>query len=249
MVWKIMALGEKGLLIFEIRDENTREVSFSAFQYQKQAFLWQNLVLEEPWWVSLAGSTREVLLFQVYDDSQNPEHKSLLAVSAETGQLLWKKTGFSVNLVENGRISGFLREDALKSVSMDPLTGALLESEPENVLQRNKISDAVYPFQYLEGNSYFETIKQYLRKTLNVTAVMGAEYIETDGLIVISYYLMEDAGLANYLLAIREDGEILVHERLGGHLRGLGVETFFILSGYLFFVKNNREFSSYKLIQ
>lgn len=249
MVWKAMALAEKDLLILEVRDESRREVSFSAYQYKKQMFLWKDLILEEPWWISLAGGTNEVVFFQIYDDSQTPEHKSLLALNSETGQVCWKRNGFSINQVQNGRIEGVLRDGGLNPVSLDPSSGVVQENEPEIELGSDKISGPVQPFQYLEGNSYFETIKQYLRKTHQVTAVMGAEYTETEGLILISYNVMEETGLANYLLVMREDGEPLMHERLGGHLRGLGVETFFILSGYLFFVKNKREFLSYKLIQ
>lgn len=215
-VWNVTEMAQKGLLILEIRDESKREASFSAFQFKKRSFLWENLMVEEPWWVSVAGSSGSELIFQVYDDMQNPEHKTFLALNSETKEVVWKK----------------------KEVSFEKLE---IESDA------GKISRASHPFQYLEGNAYFETIKKFLQKTCGKTIVMGAEYLEADGIVCISYYVMEPSGLANYLLVVSENGDVLLKEELGRHLKGLGVETFFILQGYLFFVRNKREFISYQI--
>lgn len=247
VIWNIMDMPGKELLILEIRDERSRTVTFSAFQYQKQYFLWQDLALEEPWWISLSGSSGGMLLFQIYDDMQNPEHKTLLAVHAETRQVSWKRKDFSVQNIQEGRIQGIQRGSEPRQLSLDPLTGAVLEHKAEIELVPDKISAPARPFQYMDGNAYFETIKKFLQQTRNLTPVMGAEYLETEELILVSYYILEGTGLANYLLVMHENGELLLTEKLGGQLKGLGVETFFILSGYLFFVRNKHEFLSYQI--
>ena len=248
VVWNIMAMEGKELLILEIRDENKMEATFSAFQYQKQSFLWQDLMLEEPWWVSLYGYSGDILLFQIYDDVQNPEHKSVLAIHAETSKTAWKQKNFSVQGLDKGRIKGMLKgEPEPREVMLDAVTGRVTDENKQNDLTPHKISEPVRPFQYLDGNAYFETIKKFLQQTRNLTPIVGAEYVETEGLVFISYYIMEGTGLANYLLVMDQNGKLLLTEKLGGQLKGLGVETFFILSGCLFFVKNKREFLSFQI--
>jgi hypothetical protein len=76
--------------------------------------------------------------------------------------------------------------------------------------------------------------------------VGGIEYREWDGLVFISYYVQEQ-GLANYLMVVREDGKLVLSEKLDDSLKGLGADTFFILQGCLFYIRNKRELISYQL--
>ena len=73
------------------------------------------------------------------------------------------------------------------------------------------------------------------------------EYLEHEHLIFVSYQVMHES-LANFLVAFSEQGELLFQEKLGDHLKGLGLDTFFILSGFLFFVRNKSELISYRII-
>jgi hypothetical protein len=248
VVWNTLAVPQRELLIFEIRNETNREVAFSAYHYPSRSFLWENLRLQEPWWVSLLGATQKVMLLQTYDDVQNPERKSLLAIDIEGQKLLWEQKHFSLSSFTATTAKGRLGEEEQDSTTIDLATGELLSKESATDFEDNEIFNLHRPFQYLEGNSYFETIKKFLHQNFNLSAVIGTEYLELAGLIVISYYVTEDSGLANYLLVMTEDGEELLTEKLGERLKGLGVETFFALSGYLFFVKNKHEFLSYRIL-
>jgi peptidoglycan/LPS O-acetylase OafA/YrhL len=50
------------------------------------------------------------------------------------------------------------------------------------------------------------------------------------------------------LLVVDESGNMLLQEKLDEQLKGLGVDTFFVLSGCLFFVRNKRHLLSYKIL-
>jgi len=41
---------------------------------------------------------------------------------------------------------------------------------------------------------------------------------------------------------------LLLKEKLDEHLKGIGLDTFFVLSGYVFFVKNKVELVCYKIL-
>jgi hypothetical protein len=59
---------------------------------------------------------------------------------------------------------------------------------------------------------------------------------------------MQEVGLANYLIVLTADGDVVMNEKAGENLKGIGIDTFFLLEGSLFFVKNKCELVRYKLI-
>ena len=80
-----------------------------------------------------------------------------------------------------------------------------------------------------------------------ILAVAAIEYLEYEDLIIVSVFVTE-TGLANYLYGLNASGEILLKEKLGEDLKGVGLDTFFIFSGHLIFVKNKNELTSYKIV-
>ena len=129
----------------------------------------------------------------------------------------------------------------------------MLTGEPAEPLLKldnvkNEISDPIRPFQYQEGTTYYETVNKFIMEHHAHHTEGTIEYKEHEGLIFISYYRRENNGLVNYLLVFTESGERLLHEKIDEQLKGLGVDTFFILSGCLVFVRNKRELLSYQII-
>jgi len=86
-----------------------------------------------------------------------------------------------------------------------------------------------------------------LSRRFNLLPVIALEYLEHDSIIFISFYI-EEGELANYLLIISAGGEVLMKEKLDEHLKGIGIDTFFLLSGCVIFVKNKVELFSYKIV-
>ena len=103
----------------------------------------------------------------------------------------------------------------------------------------------VRPQQYLADNEYFATVKRFLERKFNLLPVTALEYLEHDSIIFVSFYIQEDE-LANYLLIMSSDGQVLLQEKLDEHLKGIGLDTFFVFSGCVFFVKNKAELVSYQ---
>lgn len=246
IVWNIVKVPGREILILEIREEAARQVSFSAFHYQEGAFLWQELQLEESWWVSVVAASQEVVLFQTFNDMQDPQRKTLSAMHLDTKKMLWERTDFSFHRIVNRLIEGIAGIEEPEPAALGLETGERVETG-KNDRAKNEISVVALPFQYLEGSAYFETIKSFLREKMDTDVAGGAEYLELHGLIFVSYYVREDTGLVNYLLVIDERGELLLKEKLGEALKGLGMETFFVLEGCLFFVRHRRELLSYKI--
>jgi hypothetical protein len=82
---------------------------------------------------------------------------------------------------------------------------------------------------------------------LQVEPVAAMDYLELGPWIVISLYLAA-AGSAEHLIVMEQEGTVVLREKAGEGLKGIGMDTFFILEGSLFFVKNKKELVCYKLL-
>lgn len=245
IIWNTLASASGDLLILEVRDTTKKQVSFSAFRFPEGETLWLDKVLEEPWWVNASAIVSNKLVFTVYLDTNNPDKKGILVYDVSTLNLEWWNNDFSLSEVRHQRLIGFASKLGLKSMSLDLQTGKETDDEApeeitENVLRR--------PVQYPEDHEYFKTVQSFLADRFNLSVISALEYLEWEKWIFISYYESDTTGLANYLLVLSVDGEELLREKLDGPVKGIGLDTFFLLGGFLIFVKNKAELVSYKLL-
>lgn len=244
-IWNTLAMPDEAVLLLEVRDHQNRQTIFSALRYSNNTWLWQELKLDEPWWAGLAAAADGVVLFTIYLDTANPDKKGILAYALNDPKLLWWNNDFSLVSVADGHVSGLSSKYGIREVVLDLKSGK--EMPAAELQQRESPKVAAKPVQYTEGTAHFDTVKTFLSQKLNLTPVAALEYLESEGLIFISYYVTE-GDLVNYLLVLSVDGRVVLHEKLDEHLKGIGLDTFFILSGCVIFVRNKRELVSYQMI-
>jgi hypothetical protein len=243
VIWNTLSSPENDVILLEIRNSEKKRVEFAALDVGSQKFLWRDKMLEEPWWISLSAVAGNIVFFTHYTDTSNPDKKGLLAYDLLTLQLLWWNNDFSLIAVAGDRITGIASKFGHRQMCLDMEGKEIASSE-----HGRQVDDKVIrPSQYLADHGYFATVKTFLEQKFNLSPVTALEYVEYESLIFISCYFQEDE-LANYLFIISEDGTLLLKEKLDDHLKGIGLETFFILSGCVFFVKNKVELVSYKIL-
>jgi hypothetical protein len=243
----MLAHPQQNIIFLEVRNEESKKVSFSAVDLDNKSVIFENLAFEEPWWISLAEVSGQMLIFKIYIDTNNPDKKSIIAYDFHQKKTAWWRNNYAVSGVNDSQVMGtetglgmkFLAlnlTDGLPSVNQSP------EPPKQNFLVRK-------PLQYYPETSHFETVKSFLNVKHEILAVSMIEYLEFRSLIFISCYINGlEKDLANYLIVLDEEGQVLLKERIGEHLKGIGIDTFFILSGYLIFAKNTRELVSYKMV-
>lgn len=246
VIWNTIAVPERDLLVIETRSEDAREARFSAFDHKRNAFLWREIILEEPWWVGITAASSNVLLVHLYHSMENPDDKGLIAFDINQQKILWQCDHFSFVCLRENSVEGNFTVGDKEPAVLNLLTGQIMDGHEDALTVKENIS-LLKPFQYVEGHPYFETVKAFLQRKLGATVVAAAEYLEHNAFIFISYYVKNDS-LANYLVVVTQNGAIVQHEKIGEQLKGLGLETFFILSGSLFFVRNKRELVSFRLV-
>jgi hypothetical protein len=246
VIWSTLADTENGRLFLEVRNAQQRTVSFSALNLRNYQWLWKDISLDEPWWIGLRAVSGDILLLTVYTDVNNPDKKSVVAFDIVQKRIIWWQNGFSLTSVNKLYVRGVDSRFPEKEAILDVFTGKGVP-QVEFDLEDSQNFPVIRPFQYEEGTAHFDTVKDFLNSRLGILPVAIIEYLEFESLIIVSVFLREQ-GLANYLYGFNDSGEMLIEEKLGDNLIGVGLDTFFIFSGHLVFVKNKNELTSYKII-
>lgn len=248
VIWNMVAGAQSDPLVIEVRDLTTKLVSFSALDADTGEFLWRDKMLEEPWWLNLSLVNEGIVIFTVYLDTNNPDKKGILAYGAANLDLIWWNNDFSVSSLTTSALHGFSHKYGMKEVTVEMRTGKEITVADKGVIIEPY--ELKKPLQYIEGTDYFETVKTFLAKQLNLEVVSALEYLETEKSMVISCYLAdaESHDLANFLIVFSRTGECLLKEEMSSRVKGIGFDTFFVLRNNLIFTKNKNELISYRIL-
>lgn len=252
-IWNLLADHEARYLYLELRDEEAHQVSFAAYNLHARKLLWDDLQLEEDWWIGMSAADANLLVLHTFDDSDNPEVKSFLVIDNTSRKIVWQDSELQIMDAYQGDLYGFIRKDKTtiyKSVSLEAGRQQNLSlEEVERALADVSVENKYirHPFHYTEEDTYFKTVSRFVQHYLNRQPKLGCEYLDENGLIFISYYMEEDKALANYLLVVDTEGALLLHEKLDEQLSHIGLGTFMLVRDQLIYIKQKRELLSYAI--
>ena len=245
-VWKTVTDSATERLYIEVRNTEKKAVSFFCLDLPKATWVLEDYRFDEPWWISLQAVSGNVLLLTLYTDTNNPDKKSLIAFDVVQKQMLWWKNDFSLSVLSGQLVIGVDTKFGSKEVALNISDGAAVQKD-FTVSYSEQNFPITRPFQYHEGSTHFDTVRAFLQTRAQISPIITIEYCEYHGLILISAFVTAE-DLANYLFVFNSDGQILIKETLGEHLKGIALDTFFVFSGFLIFVKNKRELVSYRIL-
>ena len=246
LIWTTLADANNQRLFVEIRSPVDKTVSFSALNLQNNQWLWKDVIFEEAWWITLRAVEGDILLFTIYADSDNPDKKSVLAYDVTERKIAWWYNGFSITSINRLFVIGVDAKLPEKQIILDLSTGKAVRNVDFDLADSQNFP-VIRPFQYEEGTAHFNTVKDFLYSRLGISPVASIEYLEIEDLIIVSIFVKQQ-GLANYLYGFDANGEVLIREKLGEDLKGVAIDTFFVFSGHLIYVKNKNELISYKIV-
>jgi Domain of unknown function (DUF4905) len=233
--------------VLEIRDELTRQVSFSCINLLTDKVIWENLKPNNSWWLSLVGIFDESLILHKYSSNQKPEPEGLFVLNIQTGEILEKMNDWIFfNYVDNILTVYQLQNNqpVYKNIelpmSVSPQTTEIELSVEIQTTTFEKVT------HYPEDSPYFPTIYKFLYRLLNIDAVKAVDYLEISNKIIISYYIYRDKSFLNYLLVTNRSRQILLNDLIA-ESEGIGIDTFTVKSDTLLYVKNQTQFIGYKL--
>jgi Domain of unknown function (DUF4905) len=215
-----------------------------------------SVILSSPVWNLLPFAGKPLIVIEQRDEQKRVA--SFSAFDFENQRFLWRDVVLPEKWWLN--LAGVTHDQVVLKVfesteNPDKTSFLFLSIQDGKVIdpkgKQNNVSytnDTVQPFQYLDGEADFETVKNFLKAKLESTPKLGVEYREYANHIIISYYTGDPAAFANQLAIFNLQGECLYKEEIGTNLKGIGINTFFIASGYLFFVKNRTELVTFRIV-
>lgn len=190
----------------------------------------------------------------VIEERNEHTRKVSIVCITVTGNLLWRNTNLpdswwiSLNSVTSTQVLLRLFEnttnpDVVSVLALNLETGhGMLPQHEEHTIM------ALRPFVYVQGEPDFETVQTFIRQQTKQEIFLGAEYMETEQMILISYYTGQPAAFTNVLACFSRDGSLNWGEEIGTNLKGMGIGTFFIATNTLFFVKNKTELVTFRIV-
>ncbi|HEY0742856.1 MAG TPA: DUF4905 domain-containing protein [Chryseosolibacter sp.] len=246
VIWKTLVDDQSNVIYIESRDGEERKVTFAAWDIVHNEMLWSDVEFEEKWWISLGFVQDGILLLTHYTDTNNPDNKSVMAFDVQRKQMLWWKNNFVVAYVAAGRVVGHDIKFGSRQVTLDIISGNEVQNSPGEFHASQNLK-VIQPLQYIQGTSHFDTVKAFIERKCAISPTHVVEYCEYSSMIIVSVYT-GTTDLANYLMVFNSEGDIVLKEQLGENLKGIAYDTFFILAGFLIFVKNKRELISYRFV-
>jgi hypothetical protein len=244
IVWNMLANGDR--LFIETRDAGNKTAMFSCVEVTSGKWLVEDKIFDEPWWVSLGGAAGDVLLLTVYTGTDNPDKKSVVAYDVNAHKVLWYRNGFALSETTSRYVIGQDTRNPGQFVALDLFTGNLTSSTESHLADSQNFT-VIRPFHYEEATDHFNTVGNFLQTRMGISPLRRIEYLENNGLIIISAFVQESE-LANYLLVFDDGGQFLLQEKLGENLKGVALDTFFIFSGHLMFIKDKTELRAYTIL-
>ncbi len=258
-IWNIVPFLDRDRIVMEIRDATLHRVEFVLMDLVSKTLRPCLKGQKLTWWTSIIEAQGDVMVIQQFHDTENVDDKSILGMDMERDKLLWKydKCDF-VRIHEGKMICAYRTEEDTVYSTVDLVTGERKRIDKELTMSSGQQNTAPsknntigYPLQYMEGHAYFDTVGTFLKDKVGQPAQGAIEYAEVAHLevldegMIISYYVGEAHNLANFLIVLDSNGNIVLKELLDEKLKGIGLGTFFIMSGHLVYVRNKRELVIY----
>lgn len=237
-VWKLLIDDIQQLLLVEARDENEREVSFSAIDLATGTPLWIDYVLEEPWWLSMQYAKNGVLLISEFEDDQHPIAKALIAIDAKKGEGLWQYDG----IFETANEQHVIVKQEQVYTRIELISGHHQTVETEEIDRFSPSSSSVQlPQHYSEGSTHFETVATFLQNRLGIAPALAIDYGESAQHIILAYYEQETPYYQHHLVIMNKSGDLLSTLALGKQLTGVGNEPFLLYEELVIFVSDKNK--------
>ncbi|HEY4652329.1 MAG TPA: DUF4905 domain-containing protein [Pontibacter sp.] len=254
-MWRLRLDPKANFLGLEVRDADLLLADFYTLELAGHELRKLPLPAAKNWWLGLEDVHDGLLLLHGYGNRQVGEHKGIMAYDAVTGVQVWQQTELAFyGITAAGILALDLQQKTLallqansgtiagKEVSLE--SGAMAIANYSSV----RYQTCTYPMLYLEGEPYFMEVAAFLAQQLQVSAICGIEYAETQKHLVISFYTQSaDGKIDNNLSVFDLDGRLQLNERIAHRLSGIGSDTFIIFNEKLYFIQDRNTFVVYSL--
>lgn len=242
-LWRVM-FSENGLIFGEDRNIENKSVTFFCLDAKNGKQLWLNDHLEERWWIGLDAVVKNRLYLHGFRKPDMPEHKNIITVDAQTGNLLWQNPDCTFLAIRSPFVFGY--KDLFERrvyYRIDENSGSILEeldSLPEDIepnLQYEK-TDFTFPQQFTVHDAQIGFVE------VEPEGFKHGEYIATEKYTILNVYTHEaQDALKNTLSIIDSTTKKKVYSDVLNESTPYPVpDSFFLDKNRLYYIKERKTF-------
>lgn len=235
-IWQLAIDDASRSIGIEVRDADKQEISFLLFDVATFEVSDYLTVIEVDWWTTLVALKNNLMFFDKYSDPQDPTKKSMLVFDCKRQALIKNVEDFQLTEISENTLIGTLASD--KSVEKR----FIIEEINWRIEDTQSETSTEYPSFFSEGSDTFMLAKSYLDQEI----VLGIEYWEQGGYIIMSYYIRSGSKFDRKLLVVENEIE-KIHLTLDTNLEGYASGAFMIISGYLIFITHSNQINGVKI--
>lgn len=249
-IWRILPhpAADSDQWVVELRDAEQKTVSWALLDLATPGLCWIETPAATDWWTSLTAFSGSHVYLHSYRYPDIPEPTDLLALSAVDGSLQWVLPGWvyvrgeaAADRVVVARKLPEHIEYRVCDAGYGLLTDAPVAEAPAPAATTRE------PARYSPDDIYFGVVSSFLGKIVGVHSPIAIDYLELNPYIVFSYYLYQQEKVAQYLLIVNRQQEIIYHELLSANRQGVGRNTLLAKADGLVCLRNSNELISIKL--
>ncbi len=257
-IWRL--LPGSGILAVELRDVDKKEVEFAGIDLNTGAPLWQNLQLEEKWWVNINKIYQDVLLLQQFVRPDMPQPGKIFAVDIFTGKILWQDEAVEFLNAADGRVYGIRRTfQSEEVIGLNPKTGeaeiALSVDDPRSRVLNNVFEPEEYslpvPLEEAEETRHGDVAN--VAHVFPAGAKSPTIIKSSSGKEVAGYHVQsgtDGKGIQTFdsLIKIADpDGKVIFEDRADSGVYTTLQDFYFVVNEELIYVRNSNEVVAVKL--
>ncbi|AHM59548.1 hypothetical protein D770_06425 [Flammeovirgaceae bacterium 311] len=254
-IWQIKADLRNRSLALEVRNQ-LQEASFSYLQPLQDKVIFEGLTLEGGLLTNLVACHGGLLLFQQFDDLENPAEVTTVALAGQSQEVLWAVNNFRhvfFTAEECVGKTGEGEEEGWAAIHL--VTGSIRELNIAEVkileaaagTDTNNRDELLLPAVFEEGENHFKTVADFLEMYLQAEALKSCEYLHVFDKMAISFYTADGEKLTNMITVFDAEGSLLLQQAMATDLLRPGSETFMVWNQQLFFIENSSCLKGYNL--
>ncbi|GHB63218.1 hypothetical protein GCM10007390_16310 [Persicitalea jodogahamensis] len=236
--------------IVELRDAETKTVSWALLDLTTNQVLWQKSPSATEWWTTLAGFAGDRVFLHNYRFPDIPEPTDLLALSVAEGEVVWALPGWLFVRILPGTEQIVVAQKQAERIQYqlcDSNSGLLKNPVLEKDLPAVTEPNHHIPVRYEPHDIYFRQLSAFLGRMVETQDAVAIDYLESDPYVVFSYYLYDQEKAAQYLLVVNRNREIIYHNLLSDKRPGISLDTILLKNNHLVFLRNTNELNSLTL--
>lgn len=148
IIWRLLVSADGASIVGEERDVETKKVTAFALRLLDGAVLWNNVGLQESWWIGLEDVSTDTVFLHTFASPDLPGHKGLRAMDLLSGQILWEEKELRLLFrVDNrlwcepadGNASGVVEVDGRTGIAVGSVTHEEVRRLAEGITTSNRI--------------------------------------------------------------------------------------------------------------